>query len=745
MGLSMIREQREIILSTIKAITRGDWKVLVIDEYSKKILDNAVKEDDILNENIANIEKIEDRRQMSPDMDAIYLISPKSHIVDCLMADFERHRYKRSYLVWTSLLEPRIRDRIDRSDMAKAQIAGFQTISVNFFPRESNLITFRDPHSFQLLYNPTCSSLVQGHVFELAKQIVDCVVSLGENPKVRFFQPRPFIPRTPTDQDQYGPRILSGYLAQVVQDELDLYMRYNPDFPPPSNRPQGVLMIADRSFDLMAPLLHEFTYQAMAHDLLPIKEGEKVMYTTVVNEGTGAQEEKDMEIGEKDKIWVENRHRHMKDTIEKLMGDFQKFIDENPHFTNAEGDATSLNAIKDMLAGLPQFQELKEAYSLHLSMAQECMNIFEKHKLPDLALVEQTLATGLDEDFRKPKNMADQVVRILDDPSVGPSDRLRLIMMYCLYREGVIQEDIERLLFHSGLPYTTADANVVTNLDLLGGRTLKADVKDKQINAPPILAKKAAPTAQDEEFALSRFEPNVKLMLEELAKGTLDQSLFPYLRPPTDNSTELALQSQTSLRSAKPTWARNRMSTVDNRQRIFVYMAGGATYSEARSCYEVANTRGRDVILVTSHMQTPETFVQDMRNLDAKRNTLGFPIDGPQPRAPEYLFKKNDPPPPRPVQPVQQAMPTQQRPSALQAGRPGGQMPMSGKALPMQPPTAGMAAMSMNSSPSTGRQPMQLGPQNGMSSHKPDKKSNHDGEEKAKKKRGFFGKRKDKS
>jgi hypothetical protein len=31
------------------------WKVLVIDEGSKKILDNVVKEDDILNENIASM------------------------------------------------------------------------------------------------------------------------------------------------------------------------------------------------------------------------------------------------------------------------------------------------------------------------------------------------------------------------------------------------------------------------------------------------------------------------------------------------------------------------------------------------------------------------------------------------------------------------------------------------------------------------------------------------------------------
>ena len=106
---------------------------------------------------------------------------------------------------------------------------------------------------------------------------------------------------------------------------------------------------------------------------------------------------------------------------------------ENHNFTNSEGDATSLNAIKDMLAGLPQFQALKEAYSLHLSMAQECMNIFQHHKLPDIASVEQSLATGLDEDFRKPKNLADQLVRLLDDENIAPADRLRLIMMYVIF------------------------------------------------------------------------------------------------------------------------------------------------------------------------------------------------------------------------------------------------------------------------------------------------------------------------
>lgn len=212
-------------------------------------------------------------------------------------------------------------------------------------------------------------------------------MALGEYPIIRYYKPRNPI---------HEASVLCSHLARFVQDKLDMYAQYNREFPPQSNRPRGALYITDRSMDLFAPFLHEFTYQAMAHDLLSIKEGDKVTYRTVVNEGEPGAEEKDMEISEKDRIWVENRHRHMKDTIDKLMGDFQRFIAENPHFTNQDSQNAAgmngLNAIKDMIAGLPQFQEMKEAYSLHLTMAQECMNIFQRNKLPDLASVEQVRA-----------------------------------------------------------------------------------------------------------------------------------------------------------------------------------------------------------------------------------------------------------------------------------------------------------------------------------------------------------------
>lgn len=108
---------------------------------------------------------------MNSETDAIYLLSPEPHIVDCLLADFERRRYKKSFLVWTALLDPQMRRRIDSSQNAQSQLAGFETLSIDYFPRESQLITFRDPWSFPILYHPACNGLVAAHMQTLAQKV----------------------------------------------------------------------------------------------------------------------------------------------------------------------------------------------------------------------------------------------------------------------------------------------------------------------------------------------------------------------------------------------------------------------------------------------------------------------------------------------------------------------------------------------------------------------------------------------
>ncbi|OJJ77123.1 hypothetical protein ASPBRDRAFT_226627 [Aspergillus brasiliensis CBS 101740] len=696
MSTSILNIQRDLTLNTIRYAAGNEWKVLVVDETSRKLIDNAVSEDDILNLNVTNVEQIEHRRSPNPTMDALYILSPLPHIVDCIMADFERKRYRKAWLVWTSFLDPQQRARLDRSQLARDQIANVQIMNADYFPRESRLITFRDPWSFPVLFHPGCNHLIRAHLEGLAQKVVSLCASLGEYPVIRYYRPR-----TPTHEAS----VLCSHLARFIQNELDQFAQFQRDFPPPSPRPRGVLLVVDRSMDLIAPLLHEFTYQSMVHDLLPISDGDKVTYKTVINEGSHNEEIKDMEINEEDNVWVEYRHMHMKDVLGKLGEDFAKFRAANPQFAE-DNDKANVSTIKDMLAGLTEFQKGRDAYTLHLNMAQECMSYFQKHKLLEVSSVEQCFATGMDENYKKAKNLASQLVQLLDDDAIKQPERLRLLLLYIIYRGGILAGDIRKLLAHAQL--APQDGEIVANLDLLGARVEKP-LKDDKPPVQPLFTRKPPSGPIDEEESLSRYDLNLKLILEELVRGTLDPGVFPFTRPHTDTDApgQQESLSQASLRSAKPTWARTRSTGEQPRQRIIVFMAGGATYGESRTCYEISQACGKDVFLATSHMLSPGMFLRQVGDLSVDRRRLDIPAERPKPTAPAHLFEREAPPPP--AQPVKKPVPVNLKPMA---------------------PTSALAAMSLgtNGKPANGAAP----PEKEKEKDKKEKK------EKKEKKHRFF-------
>jgi len=312
-----------------------------------------------------------------------------------------------------------------------------------------------------------------------------------------------------------------------------------------------------------------------------------------------------------------------------------------------------------MLAGLPEFQEGKEAFGLHIDMAERCAKIFADHKLLDVVSVEQSLATGIDEENKKPKNMADQMVRLLDDDSVVHEDRVRLLILYILYRHGVLRGDIEKLRCHGQL--SPFDGETIYNLVTLGAR-IEKPLKDATPTPAPLFPPKtAAVNSNMEEVSLSRFEPTLRYMLEEQCQGTLDLNTFPSVKPHLNDPNAQSVASQSSLRNAgKPTWAQTRAQSNKPRQRIIVFVAGGATYAEARACYDVSRMAGKEVFLVSTHMVTPKTFLRHVSLLSASRKQLGLPADQAPPKLPAWMSE----PPPQALQPKPQAPPNGGPPTA---------------------------------------------------------------------------------
>jgi syntaxin-binding protein 1 len=268
------------------------------------------------------------------------------------------------------------------------------------------------------------------------------------------------------------------------------------------------------------------------------------------------------------------------------------------------------------------------------------------------------LATGLDEDYRKPKHVTDQVVRTLDDDAIVMPDRLRLIALYLIYKDGLLPADLVKLLLHAQLP--PQHAEMLHNLDLLGVRTSR-NLKDSRPLPIPLFPQKPPPTLVQEEYALSRFETGLQRLLDNHVTNSVDATVFPYIKPPIDMGENDVGPAPTSLRSAKPTWAKAKSSTTEPRQRVIVFMAGGATYSESRVCYDMTRQSNKEVFLLTSHMLTPAFFLRQVGDLSTDKRKLGIPAEQPPKQAPAHLFERDEPPPapravqapPKPVAPAQ--------------------------------------------------------------------------------------------
>lgn len=288
----------------------------------------------------------------------------------------------------------------------------------------------------------------------------------------------------------------------------------------------------------------------------------------------------------------------------------------------------------------------------------------------------QSLATGLDEDYKKPKNLADQIARLMDDDNVSQDSRLRLLILYIFYRGGLLNGDIVKLHAHAQL--RPEDRDTIDNLELLGSRVRKA-LNDSTPRPEPTFPVKARTGPAEEEVSLSRYQPALRSMLEGQIQGTLDPVIFPPTKPNMEGNGigfDGAAQP-TSLRTAnKPTWARTRPAANEQRQRILVFMAGGATYAESRACYEVSQHASKEIILMTSHMLTPKLFLHQLRGLSVDKRKLEISSLKPPPKAPAHLFERARP----------QGLPQQQKPK-------------------MAPPTTAMMNMTVDSRPDNGQRP----------------------------------------
>lgn len=456
------------------------WKVLVVDDLAMRILSAAVGMYDIMERKVTLVESLNKKRAPFPDMGAIYLLDPNPDSVQKLINDFmnkDRPLYgKAVFLFFLRRLPDNLLDQIKACRPLLKRLKALAEINIDVLATEERAFTLDMRNSFGSFYLRTGSSPVE---LKMAEQLVTACATLNEYPHIRFKQ----------------SSAVCTSLASVFHLKMDEFVAQNPSWwyhggPKNSSkggqtaqRERGTLLLLDRADDCLTPLMHDFNYQSMVYDLLPV-DGNRLTIQSETADDPTKTEAKDILLDEKDTLWVELRGKHIAAVIETLSARIREIMSSSTGSTfggSKKSGQMSLSQMASALKALPEYKEVMSKLSQHMHISHNCMDVFKKQHLMELSELEQTLATGQDEDGRTPKlaDMIDKAEDLIMNMR-DPADRLRLILIATIAQGGLRQQDRRRLMNAAEL--SRKDIRTLNSLEILGLSIFTSGEKSKLVS-----------------------------------------------------------------------------------------------------------------------------------------------------------------------------------------------------------------------------------------------------------------------
>ncbi|KAJ3692510.1 hypothetical protein LUZ60_012860 [Juncus effusus] len=550
--VTVVRDYIDRMLQDISGM-----KVLILDPITVGIVSVVYSQSDLLKKEVFLVETIDNlSKESMSHLKAVYFLRPSSENIQKLRRQLAAPRFAEYHLFFSNILKiPQIQILADSDEHEVVQqVQEFYVDFCAIDPFHFTLNMDATNHIYMLPAVMADPVKAQEYCERITDGLAAVFLSLKKRPVIRF-------QRT----SDIAKRIAQQTAKLMYEQESGLF-----DFRRTENSP--LLLIIDRRDDPVTPLLNQWTYQAMVHELIGIQDN-KVDLRNIANVPKDQQEVVLSAV--QDDFFRSNMFENFGDlgmNIKRMVDDFQQIAKSNQNIQTIEDMAKFVN-------NYPEYRKMHGNVSKHVTLLTEMSKYVEERKLMLVSQTEQDLACNSGQ-----AAALEAVANLLNNESVSDIDRLRLVLLYALryekespvqlmqlcnklsrsskYKPGLVQF----LLKQAGVDKRTGD--LYGNRDLLN------------------IARNMARGLKGVENVYTQHQPLLLQTMEGILKSRLRDADYPFVN--------------NHFQQGRP-------------QDVVVFIVGGTTYEEARAvALHNAMSSGTRFFLGGSTLLNSKKFLKDL-------------------------------------------------------------------------------------------------------------------------------------
>ncbi|KAI9199556.1 Sec1-like protein [Polychytrium aggregatum] len=514
-------------------------KVLLLDGETTPIISMVVTQSQLLAREIFLIDRVDNRqKEKMKHLKCITFVRPTPESIQALVEELRDPCYGEYYLYFSNSLKKSAIERLAEVDEYEV-VREVQEYYADFLAVNPDLFSLGLAPPAYSLYFENGTSWETKTFQRSTEGLVAILLALKKKPLIRYAKSSVLAKKLATE------------VMYQIQQEGPLF-----DFRRPDTAP--ILLILDRRQDPVTPLLSQWTYQALVHELLGITNGR----VSLGDSPDRRPEMKEIVLNiEQDPFYKKCVFMNMGD----LGGQIKEYVDEYQNKHKSSMNVESIADMKRFIDEYPEFKKLSGNVTKHVSLVSELSRLIERNSLLEVSELEQSLAVQ--------ENHSQDVKtlqKLIERPNVPVELKVRLVMLYALRYEkaansmsGLLVEMLKKqgasedqvLVASSIIQYAGSDQrqdDIFSNTDVFA-RTKQVFKGLKGI-----------------ENVYTQHTPYLVETIESVIKGKTKEGAYPFV----DGGTR------------------------DKPQDIIVFIVGGATYAEAREVSKInASNPGIRIVL----------------------------------------------------------------------------------------------------------------------------------------------------